>query len=234
VLKRTRVGTTMDTGRLGAAIGYPGIDPRSWVSLAVVEAVNVSADHGQLVDVQLLPSGAHQTARVGAEYARGGAGFYVPIDVDDEVLVEAPDGHPGHGLVVVRRLWSPADPLPAEAVANPADVLLRVLDGLSLRLVVSGAGKMVAASPDLRLGEESAAQSSMRGTAYREAEDTLLTALSTLLAAMTTYTTAIKSIADPSGTATTAFDTAITAMTTAISSFKGAGSSYLAPAVKLP
>lgn len=150
-----RAGATMDMGRLGRAVGFPGIDPRGWVSLAIVTATAIDPVDGPLVDIILMPSQVAATARVGAEAAFGGGGQWWPIHPNDEVLVSAPEGDPAAGLVVTRRLWSAADPPPSLVVANPDDVLLQAPDKRNMRVVTTN-GHTTLASPDLRLGGEDA------------------------------------------------------------------------------
>ena len=65
---------------------------------------------------------------------------------------------------------------------------------------------------DIRIGGGAGHQPTLKGTTYRSAEDTLLTALAT-------YATAIAAIADPSGSATTALTGAITAFQTAAATY---------------
>lgn len=143
---RSRVTSGIDVNRLAAAVARPGIDPRVWVSYAVLTSDPVvELREGQqdvLVDLLLLPSGQPETARVGAMYAGNGFGLYAPLHKDDEVLVVAPSGDPDEGLVVMQRLWSPADPPPSAVSENPLDVTLVVENGRSLRLNVSGGGKV--------------------------------------------------------------------------------------------
>jgi hypothetical protein len=100
------------------------------------------------VDLLLLPTQEAGTARVGVLYAGNGFGFYTPLHKDDEVLVCAPSGNPDEGLVVTQRLWSPADPPPAALATYPTDVLLVVEPDKSLRLNVSGGGKVYIGAND--------------------------------------------------------------------------------------
>lgn len=137
-----RPGRSLDTQRLGQAVGYAGIDPRTWVSLAIVGAVNVAED-GPLADVQLIPSGLLATVRVGAPYAGSAWGFWGPLYADDEVLVAIPDGQPAHGGVIIARLWCAADVPPALAVLNPNDALLQAQPDKNLRLVAGGSGSVI-------------------------------------------------------------------------------------------
>jgi hypothetical protein len=128
------------------------MDPRSWCSLAIVQSVVVDEAEGIFCDVLLMPSKRRETARLGAAYAGSGWGLYAPPMVDDEVLVSAPSGDPAQGLVITSRLWSPADVPPADAATHPEDVLLTVRPDKSLRLIVSGGGKVVLGTADASRG----------------------------------------------------------------------------------
>jgi hypothetical protein len=137
---------------MGRALARPGMDPRSWCSLAIVQSVVVDEAEGVFCDVLLMPSKRRETARLGAAYAGSGWGLYAPPMVDDEVLVSAPSGDPAQGLVITSRLWSPADVPPADAATYSEDVLLTVRPDKSLRLVVSGGGKVVLGTADASRG----------------------------------------------------------------------------------
>ena len=139
---RSRVSSLLDMGRLSQAVSRPGIDPRTWVSLAIVNSVVVDPEEGVFCGITLMPSEIEETARLGAAYAGNGFGFYAPPKVDDEVMVCAPSGDPSQGLVITGRLWSPSDVPPTEASSHPQDVLLKVEEGQTLRLKVSGGGKV--------------------------------------------------------------------------------------------
>lgn len=147
-MMRSRVSSSIDFSRLSQALMRPGIDPRVWVSYAVLKGepvVDLTVDDGSagvFVDLILLPTQQQATARVGALYAGNGFGLYAPLHKDDEVLVVAPSGDPAEGLVVTQRLWSPSDPPPAAVAANPDDVTLVVEPTKSLRLNVQGGGKV--------------------------------------------------------------------------------------------
>lgn len=148
MLKRTRITKSVDVARLGRAVSYPGIDPRVWVSIAIVTSFHVDSAQGVFAGVTLLPLGTEATARVGAIYAGNGFGFYAPLKVDDEVVVIAPSGEPDEGLIVVSRLWSASDPGPAEASSDPDEVILHIEDNTTFRIVVGGTGKMVVEARD--------------------------------------------------------------------------------------
>ncbi len=141
VRKRARTG--IDPTRLAEAMTRPGMDSRSWVSLAVVTDFSVDATYGVYADIVLVPDGDEYTARVGPIYAGNGFGLYAPLKVDDEVLVVCPSGHPDDGWVIVARMWSAADKPPTVPDDQVEDVLLKVEADKTLRLVVAGTGNVV-------------------------------------------------------------------------------------------
>ena len=153
-----RAASGLDFNMLSKAMTRPGIDPRSWCSLAIVQSVVIDEAAGVFCDVLLMPSKRRETARLGAAYAGSGFGFYAPVRVDDEVLVSAPGGDPAQGLVITQRLWSPADVPPAGLEATPEDVVLVVEPDKSLRLTVQGGGDVVVTAADgkVKLGGEAA------------------------------------------------------------------------------
>lgn len=145
-MMRSRVLSSIDAERLANAVARPGIDPRIWVSYAVLlsdPVVNTDPKAQDVfADVMLMPSGTIETARVGALYAGNGFGLYAPLHKDDEVLICAPSGDPDQGLVITHRFWSPADPPPQTVVDNPEDFTLVIEPGKNLRLNVQGAGNI--------------------------------------------------------------------------------------------
>lgn len=167
---RSRVSSSIDTARLSMAVQRPGVDPRIWVSYAVLtsEPYIEERDGEQdiVVDLQMMPVGDEETARVGAIYAGAGFGFYAPLHEGDEVLVCAPSGDPDEGLVVMQRLWSPAAPPPQAVYDNPEDVTLVVQEGKNLRIKAMGSGTTYITSEDGKvvLGSEDAS----RGVARKD------------------------------------------------------------------
>lgn len=143
---RSRVTKGLDVTRLANAVSRPGIDPRIWVSYAVLQTAPVvdtrEGKQGVFADVRLLPSGVLDTARVGAIYAGNGFGLYAPLHKNDEVLVCAPSGNPDEGLVITQRLWSTSDPQPQQVADTPEDVTLVVEPDKNLRLSVQGSGNV--------------------------------------------------------------------------------------------
>lgn len=183
MLNITRKTGLMDVGRLGAALQRPGMDTRTWVSYAAVQAIGVDAE-GVFVDVILLPTMEAMTARMGTIYAGPGYGFNIPIGVNDEVIVGVPSGDPQHGPVVLARMQSASDTLPQDAQNNPNDLVLVVQGGVNLRINVSGGGKAY-------IGSTNATDAAVLGTTYRGAEDTLFASLSAFANGIQVFTTAL-------------------------------------------
>jgi hypothetical protein len=189
----------MDTGRLAQAVSRPGIDPRAWVSLAVALGESkVDPKSGVFVNVQLMPTGEKYTAVVASDYVGPGFGFYTPIHLHDDLIVVIPGGDPRLGVTVVKRLWTAADTPPAEAVLDPAEIMLVVEKDKNLRLKVTGSGKVEIDSdatvtlkaPQVRLGEEAATEQLVLGTTYRGQEATMNPQLQTAFVALATLCTA--------------------------------------------
>ena len=141
---RSRVISGIDTERLSNAVSRPGIDPRIWVSYAVLTDDPVvdmdPGDQDVIANVMLMPSGTIETARVGSIYAGNGFGLYTPLYKGDEVLVVAPSGDPDQGLVITQRLWSPSDPPPDGL--NIEDLTLVIQPDKNLRIKTLGGGNV--------------------------------------------------------------------------------------------
>lgn len=230
-----RAGASLDMGRLAHGLAFPGIDPRTWVSVACVTKVRIDPDHGPMVDVILIPSGARSTARVGAEGATSGAGVWWPIQVDDEVLVGYPEAEPAHGLVVLRRLWALSDPPPGLAVDNPDDVLVQAPPGVNMRLVATNDGFVVVAASDVRLGAEDATEHLVLGDTYRGAEDALFLTVTALLDAIGAWIAAVSPIppiAVPGVVTAPVVASTLAAFNTAKANFDAAKTTYLSTTVR--
>lgn len=119
---KTNIATSIDTSRLGEALSRPGIDPRCWICLAVVEDIAIDPDEGVFADLFTMPWREQITARVASQYVSNGAGIYFPLKVGDEVLVAIPDGSTMQGACVIARLFSPADLPSLEFAKDPATV----------------------------------------------------------------------------------------------------------------
>lgn len=141
-LRGTRIGSIPDIGRLAQALARPGIDTRTWISLGYACDESVTdKDHGEFVDVCLLPSNRTVTCRISQPYA--GAGFGKrdgQIHKDDEVVVVFPDGDPAAGGVVVCRFNSASDLPPAEwsEDGKQGDLFLNIEKDKSLNLRLTG------------------------------------------------------------------------------------------------
>lgn len=175
------VRTGIDVGRLAAAAKRPGIDPRVWLTLAVVQDVGFDPDEGIFVDLQYQPSGELETALLGAPHAGNGFGAYFPVKVDDTVLVAVPMGDPGHGPIIICRMWNAGDPPAAdfgdgeEAVS---DTILRVEDGTAYRVFAkNGDVSLQAEDGKVELSKVGASQSFVRGDDQKDALDAFLDAL---------------------------------------------------------
>lgn len=169
--------------RFSMALARPGMDTRLQSSLAFAKGESfVDEKSGVFVDVMLAPSGEQVTARVAPDYAGKGFGFYAPVHVDDELLVVLPNGEQAEGAVVVRRLWSQADPPPTDAVADPTEVMLVVEKDRNLRLRVSGTGvvevnseaKVIVTSPTILLGSKDSAEPVPLGNVLADALNKLV------------------------------------------------------------
>jgi hypothetical protein len=140
--------TSVDVGRLAAALQRPGIDSREWLTRARVMELGFDANNGLFADVQFLPGGEIETCLVGTGYAGNGFGAYGSLKVDDVVLVAVPQGDPGEGPIIIARLWNAGDKPPPELAQgdNPANdeptanPTFRLEDGSTLRVVARNAG----------------------------------------------------------------------------------------------
>lgn len=108
------VRSSMDVGRLAAAVQRPGIDPRVWITYAVVKDIAFDPEHGVFADVQVVPEGDIETCLVGSDYAGSGFGDYDPLHVGDLVLVAISHGDPGTGPVIIKRVFSASAKPPTE------------------------------------------------------------------------------------------------------------------------
>lgn len=162
---RGRVGGKIDARRLGQLVAQPGIDPRVWCSLCVIDKLVVD-DDGVFADVFILSTATadadgnvvaqRETVRVASPYSGAGWGIYAPLEPGDEVIVNWPDGDPDHGGILVSRNYSTADTPPQLAKDNPADFVLVAKKDVNIRVVVQGKGNVVMTCEDgkVLLGSE--------------------------------------------------------------------------------
>jgi len=157
--------TTIDTGRAGRALAAPGMDPRVWVTLAIITDRGVDPQTGVYVDIKTIPAGDEDTCVVGSGYVGNGYGAWLPLRVDDLVVIGYPRGDSGMGPVVLQRLWSGSDKPPAELGGDgaepPDEPVIVIGEGQTARIIcrpgasvtVTAAGGQIALdSPDVRLG----------------------------------------------------------------------------------
>lgn len=109
-----RVRTRTDVGRLASATARPGNDPRVWLTLAIIKELGFDSEEGLFADVQYQPSGDFETALIAGPCAGSRFGSWRPLAVDDTVLVAVPMGDPGHGPIVIARLWNAGDKPPED------------------------------------------------------------------------------------------------------------------------
>jgi len=174
--RRTRVGSTIDMVRLSNAVSRPGIDPRIWCSLAfALDESQLDAEHGDFVDVKLLPTELEVTARVPQAFAGSGFGSNKGrIHKDDEVVVLFPDGDPAAGGIIVARLWSASDPPPDDVANAPEDIIEVLEDGLNWLTKTQGSdAKATLESENVRLGDRDATESLILGTSFRSQQQTM-------------------------------------------------------------
>lgn len=159
-----------DHATYAEAFSRPGIDPRTWVSFAVVDVpgadegdaqtVEFDADDGQLyVNVTLKPTDVPCRARLGMMTAGAGEAVYFPFVGGEEVLVAVPDGDLRSGVVIISRLNNTFDPFPFDSVggADPKQnavammrtrTALTIESGASLQLRSATAGALMVLGSD--------------------------------------------------------------------------------------
>lgn len=136
------VRTGFDTHALASAVSKPGIDPRTWVTLAVVGGEQgFDPENGVFVDVELMPDGVPEVAFLPGDYSGGSAGTYFPVHQGDVVLCCVVQGDTANGVFIIKKLWSPTE-LPPGDIASSSDptepttnAVIRVEDGATLRII---------------------------------------------------------------------------------------------------
>lgn len=118
---------------LSHLVTRPGIDPRVWLSLAIVEEVICDREEGIFATITHIPEGTQETARIGTCYTHDQAGVYWPIEEGDTVLVAVPMGDAGYGPVIISRLYS-ADNRPQDEAATTSSNISPASNDASIRL----------------------------------------------------------------------------------------------------
>jgi hypothetical protein len=134
-----------DVLKMGLAQSFPGIDPRIFVALAIVEEVSVTRA-GVKADVRVLPFNEPETVMVGAPGANNGSGLYIPVTPGQIVIVAFPRGSSDEGGRIIGSSWDTGDPPPAAALDHPGDVALVAAAATAIRLVTTATGVIVIAS----------------------------------------------------------------------------------------
>lgn len=205
---------TPDMLRIGAAIERPGIDPRTWTTLAMVTAIDVTAK-GVYCDFTTL-LGIEDTAAYAPIYGGAGYGLYLPLRVEDWVLVAVPEGDWNAGARIIARVWDEGDPPPDVVAAHPQDLALVVYPGSAIRIITNNGPIVLEANGSglVKLGDEGA----IRGVArLADAVGTTPTTALALAAALQTAMDARYTIANPLVPVTIPSGTPIGAITSASS-----------------
>lgn len=114
---------------LADGVARPGIDPRQWVSFAVVDTPTAGSDEqavvfdaslGPLVNVTLQPSGISTPCRVAGSVAGDMEGEYYPFQAGDEVIVLIPQGDERAGCTIIGRLNNELDLWPGGIAGQDA------------------------------------------------------------------------------------------------------------------
>lgn len=225
---RTSVRTRPDVNALASAVSRPGVDPRVWITLAVVTELGYDPDEGPFADLQYQPNGDQETALIGSNYAGAEFGDWSSVEIGDTVLVAVPMGDPGNGPTIICRMWNAGDkPFAEMQDADDSEVptqnrVLRVKPGKKFQLVISGDGARI------ELAQKDATQSFVRGDDYADAEGEFLDALDTFVQTLATATPA------PPNSALTvaAVLAAANIFRPKITAFKNARNDYLSTKIK--
>lgn len=118
-----------DAATMSASIARPGIDPRQWVSYAlvspqqnvdgeVIDSVEFDDELGPLVNCKLQPSNISMRCRIAQRFAGAGEAEYSPFIEGDELLVVILEGLEAAGGVIIGRLNNSIDTFPLESIAG--------------------------------------------------------------------------------------------------------------------
>ena len=205
--KRSRVP---DVRRLGAAVSFPGIDPRTWVSAARVdedpEALSWDEDLGWVVDVSPYGSDLEGDSELPCRMATVGAvgdryGEYCPPVVACEVLILFPAGDSETSPVLLGNLTNAEDcrapttvnglPISGDAPSS-SSVLVSPFDTEIVRSPHNRrhdyGGIWVLDSSDIRLGSDSGVQAALLGPPTNQNTSDFLTAVRVFATALEGFT----------------------------------------------
>lgn len=177
----------------------------NYTTLAIVTSLKVDSD-GAFADVVTVPERNELTVHIQANYAGPKFGLWLPLAVDDLVVISVCDGNPNSDGVITGRIWSGSEEPPTLAQSDPDHisltgkeevriVLLARKADLRLKTETSGNVQVNAAdninltldgSGKVGLGADVANTTDdiVRGTTYRTAEQTLFDAIQAALASV--------------------------------------------------
>lgn len=123
-----RLRPRLDFGRVAAGVSRPGIDPRSWISMARVDvdpdAIVWDRELGWLVDVTLVGGGLDGEGPVLCRFPSSGqgvgAGGYDPPRAGCLVIVAIPGGDPNNDCIIIGQLHD--EGCAAATVVNGVDI----------------------------------------------------------------------------------------------------------------
>lgn len=258
--RRSRIRRVPDLGRLREAMAAPGADPRSWVVMARVDddddAIRWDEGTGWVVDVTFtfgdLAGEGPVACRVASVFGGDGAGAFVPVKRGAEVAVVLPGGDPNTSPIIVGVGFNTEDVrVPTEVNGQTIDedfaaanhVLVTdasVQQQVGERWRTSATQRATVEAPEVRLADEEADQSYVRGEDYADAADALadatddfgqqvLTAFTNLVppGPPVTPVTQVQATA-----AVTTITTAYAALAVAVGQFKAARNAYLSTKIK--
>lgn len=205
---RSSRGKHWDVQRIALAVASPGIDTRTWTTAARVEEVEWDPALGWVVHVRAYGSqleGAPLTCRQASSLAGVGAGEYLPMAKDAEVLVSLPAGSvEDFEPLVVGGLTNEEDNAPTEinglpingelaasspAAVSPRDTEIKVSPhsrreeyaGQHVDQALAHVLKATQPAAGVQLGSELAADSFLKGEATVEKLIQIIDQLVTLL-----------------------------------------------------
>lgn len=149
------------------------------------------------------------------------------------VVVAEDDGYDANldeGEVI---LYAPGKPTAHVKIDKDGAITATNASGASVQITKDGAITLTTATGQLFTANGST-DFEVRGTTYRSAEDTMLTALTTLFTAIGAFATAIGPAGGAPGiAAATTLNTAITTAIAAVTTFKGGAANYLSTKNKI-
>lgn len=244
---------------MSAAVSRPGIDPRTWCTNARVDddddAIRWDDERGWIVDVTLLGTGLDQEGPFAARLAQGwsgdGAGSYDPPSRDSLVAVVVMGGNPNAVCWIVGRASTPDLAAPTEVNGQSIDedfakehhILVTphgVQQQIGKEVRIEAQDRATLAGSEVRLQDEEADQSYMRGEDFADAADALADASDDFGQQVLTAFTNLVPVGPPitpvtQVQATAAVGTitaAYAALAVAIAQFKTARQTYLSTVIK--